>query len=52
MSFPINMPLVSIEIKQLILNDTEPPAENGYKIILIKDLTWTKLWMKFKIVNV
>lgn len=51
MSFPINVPLVQIEIKQLILNDTAPTPESDYEIVLIKDLNWTKLWMEMRIIQ-
>jgi hypothetical protein len=48
-SFPITVPLVTIEIKRLILSDTQPTPQEGYEIALIKDLGWTKLWMEYKI---
>lgn len=49
MSFPITVPLVTIEIKGLILSDTQPTPQEGYEIALIKDLGWSKLWIEYKI---
>lgn len=49
MSFPITVPLVTIEIKQFVLSDTQPTLEEGYEVALVKDLDWTKLWIIFKI---
>jgi hypothetical protein len=50
-SFPITVPLVTIEIKRLILSDTQPTPTEGYEVALVKDLGWTKLWTEFKIVT-
>jgi hypothetical protein len=49
-SFPISVALVSIEIKKLILSDVEPTPQEGYEVVMVKDLGWTKLWMEFKII--
>ena len=49
MSFPITVPLVTLEIKQVILSDTEPTPQEGYEVVMVKDLGWTKLWLEFKV---
>lgn len=49
MGFPISLPLVSIDINKLILSDVQPTPTQGYEVVLVKDLTWTKLWIEFKI---
>jgi hypothetical protein len=41
--------LVTIEIKRLILSDTEPTPQEGYEVVMVKDLGYTKLWVEFKI---
>lgn len=52
MVFPITVPLVAAEIKRLILKDTKPEAAEGYEVVQLKDLTWTKLWIEFKVSTV
>lgn len=47
---PIQVNLVSIEIKNIILSDTEPAAQEGYEVLLLKDLGYTKLWIEFKVI--
>ena len=49
MSFPIKVPLVTLEINRVILSDTEPTPEASYEVVLVKDLGWTKLWIEFKV---
>lgn len=52
MEFPIVVPLVAAEISRFILKDTKPEPAEGYEIALVKDLTWTKLWIEFKVSTV
>lgn len=51
MSLPITIPLLQIEIKEVIKADSKPTPPNGYKVVLIEDLTFTKLWLVYKIVQ-
>ena len=51
MGLPITIPALSIEIKALHLSDTQPTPANGYEVVLLKDLTYTKLWVEFKVVT-
>ena len=51
MGLPVIIPALSIEIKALHLSDTQPTPATGYEIMLLKDLTYTKLWVEFKIVT-
>jgi hypothetical protein len=51
-SFPIIVPVVTIEIKRIVLSDTAPTPASGYEIVLVKDLTYTKLWMEFKVTGI
>jgi hypothetical protein len=48
-SLPVTIPLVTVEVKKLILSDAQPTPQEGYEIVMVKDLGWTKLWMEFKI---
>lgn len=52
MSFPITVPVVTLEIKNLILADTQPTPPEGYEAIMIKDLGYTKIWMIFKVTGI
>lgn len=52
MSFPVTVPIVTIEIKGLILSDTAPTPEAGYEVVMVKDLTFTKIWMEFKVTGI
>lgn len=49
MGFPITAPILTLEIKAVYLCDTVPTPANGYEIVLVKELSYTKLWMEFKI---
>lgn len=49
MSFPVNVPILTMEIKRVVLADTAPTPATGYEVVMVKDLTYTKLWMEFKI---
>ena len=49
MSFPITVPLVTLEVNRFILSDTEPTPAEGYEVVLVKELRWTKLWIEFKV---
>lgn len=49
MSFPVNVPILSLEIKQMHLADTAPTPATGYSIIEVEDLGYTKLWMEYKV---
>ena len=40
---------MSTEIKKLLLSDTEPTPQEGYEVVLLKDLSYTKLWIEFKV---
>ena len=51
MSFPLTVPLVTLEIKRVILSDTEPTPEASYEVVLVKDLGWTKLWMELRVIQ-
>lgn len=51
MELPITLPLLQIEIKELIKADTKPSPPEGYKVVLIEDLDYTKLWMIYKLVG-
>lgn len=51
MALPVIVPALSIEIKALHLADTEPAPIPDYDIIELKDLGYTKLWIRFKVVT-
>ncbi|MCJ7632458.1 hypothetical protein MUP77_08710 [Candidatus Bathyarchaeota archaeon] len=52
MSLPIKMPVVTIEITKLTLADTAPTPATSYETVMIKDLTFTKLWMEFRVTGI
>ena len=52
MSLPINVPVVTIEITKLVLADAAPTPASGYEVVMVKDLTYTKLWMEFKVTGI
>jgi len=52
MEFPITVPLVTLEINKPILSDTKPEPAEGYKVVLVEDLSWTKLWIEYKVATV
>lgn len=52
MSFPITVPILTLEIKSLPRSDTEPTPPEGYKVVLLGDLGYTKLWIVFKVTGV
>jgi len=47
-SLPVTIPALSVEIKALYLADTAPTPADGYEIVLVKDLVFTKIWMEHK----
>jgi len=47
---PIEVNLVKVEIAELVLGDEQPTPQEGYEVVMVKDLGWTKLWMIFKII--
>lgn len=52
MVFPVTVPVVTLEIKSVSLSDTAPTPADGYEVVMVKDLTYTKLWMEFKVTGV
>lgn len=51
MSLPVTVSALSIEIKALYLKDTAPTPTEGYDIVELKDLVFTKLWVEFKVIT-
>lgn len=51
MSFPITVPIVTIEVTKIVLADAAPTPASGYEVVMIKDLGFTKLWMEFRIIG-
>ena len=51
MGLPVTISALSIEIKDLYLSDTAPAPAEGYEIVEIKDLGFTKLWQEFKVIT-
>lgn len=49
-SLPVTISALSIEIKALHLADTAPTPADGYEIVQVKDLGFSKLWMESKVV--
>lgn len=47
--FPVTVPILTLEIKAVYLSDTAPTPADGYEVVLVKDLGFTKLWMEIKI---
>lgn len=47
---PVTVPVLCLEIKATHLSDTQPTPADGYEIILVKDLGYTKLWIEFKVI--
>lgn len=50
--FPITVPVVTLEIQNVVLSDTAPTPPDGYEVVMVKDLTYTKLWMIFKVTGI
>ena len=50
-SLPATFPILEIEIKDLHLGDTEPTPADGYEVLLVKDLGYTKVWIEFKVIE-
>jgi len=48
---PITVPLLSVEFQAVVKSDTQPTPPEGYEVILLKDLAYTKLWIIYKIVE-
>lgn len=49
MGFPVSVPILSLEIKDAKLSDTAPTPAEGYEIVLVKDLGYTKLWIEIRV---
>lgn len=58
MSFPIKVPIVTLEVMSVLLSDDQPTPPEGHEAVLIKDIvndknvSITKLWMVFKVTGV
>jgi hypothetical protein len=50
-ALPVTQPLLSVELKDIVKADAQPPIPEGYEVVLIKDLTYTKLWLIYKIIQ-
>ena len=50
MVLPITIPLLQIEI-DMVKSDTQPTTEDPYKVLLVEDLGYTKLWMVYKLIQ-
>lgn len=50
MGLPLTVPVLGLEIKATYLSDTQPAPAEGYEIVLVKDLGYTKLWIEFKVI--
>lgn len=46
---PVQVLLSAIEIKNILEADTAPTPSEGYQIIQLADLGYTKLWMEYKL---
>ncbi len=51
MVFPVIVPILELEIKERYLSDTAPTPAEGYEIVLIKDLVYTKLWLELRTIE-
>lgn len=51
MSFPVTVPILTLEVKSVKVADTEPTPDTGYEMALLKDLGYTKLWIMYKVVE-
>lgn len=49
MGLPVTVPLLTIELFDVVKSDTAPTPPTDYEVVKIKDLTYTKLWLIFKI---
>lgn len=52
MVLPVTVPVVTLEIQNVVLSDMEPTPPEGYDVVLIKDLAYTKMWMVFKVTGI
>lgn len=52
MVFPVTVPVVTLEIQKVALSDAEPIPPEGYEVVLLKDLVYTKMWMVFKVTGI
>jgi len=50
-SLPLTFPVLEIEVKDFHLADTAPTLAEGYEVVMVKDLGYTKVWMEFKIIE-
>lgn len=50
-ALPMIVPVLGLEIKATHLSDTQPTPAEGYEIVLVKDLGYTKLWIEAKVVE-
>jgi hypothetical protein len=48
---PITVPLLSVELQAVVKSDTQPTPPEGYEVVLLKDLGYTKLWIVYKIIE-
>jgi len=49
--FPVTVPILTLEIKATYLSDTAPTPAEGYEIVEVKDLGYTKLWIEMRIIT-
>jgi len=50
-SLPLTFPILEIEVKEFHVADTAPAPAEGYEIVQVKDLVYTKVWMEFKVIE-
>ena len=51
MDLPITVPLLAIELTAIVKADEKPSVDEGYKVVLIEDLDYTKLWLVYKLIQ-
>lgn len=50
MALPVTVTVMTLEIKNVALSDVTPTPVEGYEVVMLKDLGYTKLWVVFKVV--
>lgn len=50
MALPVTINIMTLEINKVTLSDEAPTPAEGYEVVMLKDLGYTKIWVEFKVV--
>jgi len=48
---PATLPILQLEIVSFPLSDLQPEVPEGYKVCLVEDRGYTKLWMIYRVIG-